>query len=140
VGQPVFFSAVVSNGVPPYRYHWYYRPYYVGTAIGDFYPIGDQMQGAASQNFTFTGNSTGHYLISIEAWDSEGAEGYFMSLPNPGIWVNVESSTPALSPTTSPSPTPSPSIPEFPSWIILVIVMASITGIIYKKGKRKENE
>src|SRR3989304_6982177 len=87
VGQTVYFSAVVSNGVPPYRYQWYYRPYYVGAAIGDVYPIGDKMQGATSQNFTFIGNSTGHYLISIEAWDSEGAEGYFMSLPNPGIWV-----------------------------------------------------
>lgn len=134
VGQSVYFSAVVSNGVPPYRYQWYYRPYYVGTVIGDVYPIGDEMQGATSQNFTFIGNSTGHYLISIEAWDSEGAEGYFMSLP-PGIWVKVEGSTPALSPTTSPSP--SPSVPEFPTWIVIPLVLVATLLIVFKrKGKR----
>ena len=101
VGQPVYFTAATADGTPPYRYQWYYRPYYVGTAFGDFYPLGDTMPGAASQNFTFTGNSTGHYLVTVRVWDSQNIEGYFMSLP-PGIWINVgEPTTPSPSPTIS---------------------------------------
>lgn len=107
VDQPVDFSAVVSNGVRPYTFQWYYRQYYVGSAVGDVYPIGDAMLGSDSQNFTFTANSTGHYLISLGVWDSAGAEGYFMSIPNPGIWVNAVAPTPTPSPTISPTPSPS---------------------------------
>ncbi len=132
IDQPVHFSAVVSNGAPPYTFQWYYRQYYVGSAIGDFYPIGDTMMGSDSQNFTFTANSTGHYLISVGVWDSAGAEGYFMSLPNPGIWVNAEE-TPTT-PTQSPSPTPSPSIPEFPPWILVPLLLAPTLLILCKKN------
>lgn len=115
VGQPVYFSAIVSNGVPPYRYEWKYRPYYVGTAIGDMYPTGDWIKGPTTNNFTLKANLTGSYLIEVKVWDSAGAEGMFMSLP-PGIWVNAEATTPTqssiITPTTSPTPTryPSPSI------------------------------
>jgi PKD domain len=107
VGQSVHFSAVVSNGAPPYTFQWYYRQYYVGSAVGDVYPIGDAMLGSDSQNFTFTANSAGYYLISVEVWDSAGAEGYFMSISNPGIWVNAVAPTPTPSPTISPTPSPS---------------------------------
>jgi hypothetical protein len=141
VGQPVYFSAVVSNGVAPYKYQWYYQPYYVGTAIGDLYPTGNKTEGAASQNFTFTPNSTGYYLIEVRVWDSAGAEGYFMSLP-PGIWVNAKDSVSTLSPSISPtpdssqSPIPSPSIPEFPFWVLLpLVLLASVLVIQLSKKK-----
>jgi hypothetical protein len=148
LGHPVYFSAVASNGVPPYRYQWYYRPYYVGTPGGGLYPIGETTEGPASQNFTFIAKSAGHYLITVRAWDSAGAAGYFMSLP-PGIWVNAESPTPSQSqsltlssiptstlsssitpsPTASPTsslstspteqPTPTPTQPPYPTNILV---------------------
>lgn len=141
VGQPVYFSAVVSNGVAPYMYQWYYQPYYVGNTIGDLYPTGNKTEGAASQNFTFTPNSTGYYLIEVRVWDSAGAEGYFMSLP-PGIWVNAKDSVSILSPSISPtpnssqSPIPSPSIPEFPFWVLSpLVLLASVLVIQLNKKK-----
>ena len=145
VGQPVYFSAVVNNGIPPYTYQWNYRPYYVGTDIGDLYPAGDTIQGATSQNFTFTPNSTGHYLITVRVWDSARAEGYFMSLP-PGIWVNIEEATPTQAPSSTPSPTPrtspiispSPSAPEFPTWIVIPLILVSALLAIYKKRGNKQ--
>lgn len=151
VGQSVYFSAVVSNGVAPYRYQWYYQPYYVGTAIGDLYPTGDKTEGAASPNFTFTPNSTGYYLVEVRVWDSAGAEGYFMSLP-PGIWVNAQNSTnpsPTATPTLSQSATtntppdrspllsPSPSIPEFPTTMLLPILVAVSAIVAASLGVRK---
>jgi hypothetical protein len=122
VGQPVYFSAVVSNGVPPYRYEWKYRPYYVGTTIGDMHPTGDWIEGPTTNNFTLTANLTGSYLIEVKVWDSAGAQGMFMSLP-PGIWVNAKSSTsipspnsnPTSIPSHSPSPTPSPTPSSSPT-------------------------
>jgi hypothetical protein len=117
VGQPVQFSAEVSNGIAPYRYLWKFRPYHVGTAIGDFYPTGDWIEGPATQNFTFTPNSTGSNLIEVKIWDSTGTEGLFMSLP-PGIWVNAKNSTstsPGASATPNPIDTPSPLTTPSPS-------------------------
>jgi hypothetical protein len=155
IGQPVNFSAVLSNGLAPYEYLWKYRPYYMGTTVGDFYPTGDWIEGAATQNFTFTPNSTGSYLIEVKIWDSDGAYGMFMSLP-PGIWVNAKNSTSTstganttLSPSNAPSPSPtpppsatqisspSPSIPEFPSWITLPLLMlvAALGAILFRKKK-----
>lgn len=155
IGQPVSFSALVVNGTPPYRYQWYYRLY----AQYQLSPIGSTLEGDKSQNFTFTANSTGHYLITVRVWDSQNIEGYFMSLP-PGIWVNViepqpspsasttlpsqtPTSTPSSSPsTTSPTPSssPSPTIPEFPFWIIsstlLIITLVMVLSIGKKSWKR----
>lgn len=112
VGQLVQFSATVTDGTPPYRYQWYYQPYYFGNTPKELSPIGDTIEGSASQNFTFVANSVGHYLISVRVWDSQNNEGYFMSLP-PGIWLNVAESTP--SPSQSPSATPSSSPLATPS-------------------------
>ena len=50
------------------------------------------------------------------------------------------SPSPTVLPTTSPSPspTPSPSIPEFPTWIVIPLVLAATLLIIYKrKGNRR---
>lgn len=155
IGQPVSFSALVVNGRPPYRYQWYYRLY----AQHQFSPIGSTLEGDKSQNFTFSANSTGHYLITVRVWDSQNIEGYFMSLP-PGIWVNViepqtspsasttlPSQTPTLTPsssasTTSPTPSssPSPTIPEFPAGIFssaLMIIISVIVLIIRNKREKK---
>jgi parallel beta-helix repeat protein len=49
--------------------------------------------------------------------------------------INISSSSP--SPIASPNPTPSPSVPEFQSWILLPLLLASTLLIIYK---RKEVE
>ena len=116
VGESAYFSAVVSNGIAPYTYQWKYRPYYVGTAIGDLHPTGDWIEGATTRNFTLTANSTGFYLVEVKVWDSAGAQGLFMSLP-PGIWVNVRAPTPspAISPTLSPSVTQTSTTGTLPS-------------------------
>jgi hypothetical protein len=132
VGEAVHFSAVVTDGVPPYRYQWYFRPYYVGSAVGDLYPTGNTTEGANTQDFSFTPNATGHYLITVRVWDSSGAEGYFMSLP-PGIWVNAQEATP----TQSPTPMPSPTIPEFPLWVVLPLLTAASALLFLGKKCKK---
>lgn len=167
IGQPVYFSALVVNGTPPFRYQWYYRQY----AQFQLSPIGSTLDGDKSQNFTFIANSTGHYLITVRVWDSQNIEGYFMSLP-PGIWVKVNepptssspsptitptatpttipTSSPSLTPTLSPniSPTitptqtlilsPSPTIPEFSTWIILSILpITALLAIVVVEKKKK---
>jgi hypothetical protein len=43
---------------------------------------------------------------------------------------------PSSSPSPSPSPTPSPTIPEFPSWIILVFVFAIFVSLAVLKAKK----
>ncbi len=134
MGEAVHFSAVVADGVPPYTYQWYYRPYYVGSAVGDLYPTGNTTEGANTQDFSFTPNATGHYLITVRVWDSSGAEGYFMSLP-PGIWVNAQEATP----TQSPTPVPSPTIPEFSSATLQAafLAIATLLGAIILRRKQK---
>ncbi len=58
--------------------------------------------------------------------------------------TNKTNSPPSPSPSTSNSPTlqptTSPSVPEFPTWTILVLIITSIVIILFKKGKRKQDE
>jgi hypothetical protein len=123
VGQPVYFTADVTGGTPPYRYQWYFQPFQFGNTVQELRSIGGAMEGDSAQNFIFITASPGHYLISVRVWDSLNTEGYFMSLP-PGIWVNVNeeaasSPTPIPSPTenhtSSPSPTPASTARPTPS-------------------------
>lgn len=47
--------------------------------------------------------------------------------------------TPTPSPTSTSTPTPSPSIPEFPSWMILaLLVVASASFIVFKRSVNRQ--
>jgi hypothetical protein len=149
IGQSVYFTAEVADGTPPFRYQWSYRPYHFGETASELYPIGDWVEGATSQNYTFIPASAGHYLITVRVWDAQNIEGYFMSLP-PGIWVNAAENTtssPNLSPTPNPSPTSSPTpsstIPEYPTWPILLllpIISLSPIALAKRKNRRQTNQ
>jgi hypothetical protein len=108
VSEPVYFSAVVTGGVPPYRYQWYYQPYEFGNAATEATPLGNFTEGDSSANFMFLGTSPAWYLISVRVWDSVGNEKYFWAMPI-GIWVSV-SGEPLSSPNPTPTVTPSPSL------------------------------
>ena len=149
IGQSVLFTAEVIDGTPPFKYQWHYRPYYFGDTPREMHPIGDWIEGATSQNYTFIPTSAGHYLITVRVWDAQNIEGYFMSLP-PGIWVNVAENITSPSPNLSQtpnssltrSPTPSPTIPEFPIWIIpsVFLVITSVGILIVRKKKEKNGQ
>ena len=58
----------------------------------------------------------------------------YLTAPNP--------EAPAISPSSSPStsPSPSPTIPEFPSWIILVFVAAISVSLAVPKAKKSNDK
>jgi hypothetical protein len=59
-----------------------------------------------------------------------------------GDWSNTQTITiPETSSSASPNPTPTPTVPEFPSWIIplLLTIMVASAGLLVYHKKHKHN-
>lgn len=74
VSQPQLFTALVTNGTPPYVYRWYLN----STLVS----------GAASSTWVFTPTITGTYYVMVEVVDSvniacQSEDARIIVLPNP---------------------------------------------------------
>jgi len=89
-------------------------PYVVNNNNTDYYPLVAPVSSEAAQDLS-------QALISI----------HFASSPTP-----TPSPSPSLSPAPSTSPTPSPSVPEFPTWIFLsLIIIATLLTVLFSRKK-----
>jgi nitrous oxidase accessory protein len=83
------------------------------------------------------------YIIDANNKDNyplmEPASNLSLSIPTPSPTIlPTTSPTPSPSPSRSPNLSPSPSIPEFPAWIVVQLVLASALLTIYwRRGKKR---
>jgi hypothetical protein len=114
-GNKINFTVTVQGGNSPYIYAWY---------------MDDQLtENASSPYYSIDTADVGSHHVYVEVTDAAGnvAETLtveFNILPNPNNTSN---------------PSPSPSVPEFPLFIFVLFLLASVLAgaIVYKKKLRK---
>jgi hypothetical protein len=90
------------------------------------YSLDNQVNNTLLGNTTITGLSEGSHNLVIYANDIAGNTG-----KSDTVFFTIDTSTPNPSPTNSPSP--SPTIPEFPTWILVPLVLATTLLILCKR-------
>jgi hypothetical protein len=116
-------------------------------------------QGQGNVQIKIAASNIESYFLTVEYYNDSTAEHTNTPTQTPSISPSptqqpttptaIQTLTPSPSPSTSfspspsqsqepkPTPTPSPSVPEFPTWIILILIVASNLLMTYKRKETK---
>jgi hypothetical protein len=113
-GNTVNFTVLADGGTKPYTFGWYID--------------GQIAQTSASQYFSTNSQAVGSHHVYVKVTDADNNSATTLTVEFNVL--SVSSSSPGL------SPTPSPSIPEFPTFVAVPILMAVVlAGLIIFKRK-----
>lgn len=139
--QTTEFIAYGTGGTPPYTFQWYTTYLDPTTPAEDWITV--PVQNSNSSTFKFVASALGRYGISVKISDLNGDSKY-QSFQPMGIVVTVQS-TPMVQPSTTPSQTsshsisPTPTIPEYPTHILLTLIILTTIAMICIIVKKSSN-